>query len=279
MRRRTRSKERSPDRRTRAVGRLAAGQDFGAFLHRVVDQFDDLVAPFLVDQRTKRHAVVETVAHLQPRHFGGQLFGEFVVHFFMHIEPVRRGAGFAHIAHLRDHGAVDRRINVGVIEHDEGGIAAEFHRRPDDVVGGFMQELPADFGRAGERHDAYARIVKHRAHDFAGRARGNNVDDARRYASLLENRHQRQHGEWRVRCRLEHHRTAGGERGTDLAGRHRGGKIPRRHQHGDARGLVMHEDARAGSRRHRILSDIADRLFGEPAEEFRRIRDLAARIR
>ena len=76
-----------------------------------------------------------------------------------------------------------------------------------------------------------------------------------RHAGLFQDRHQRQHGQRRVRGRLEHHRAAGGERRADLARRHRRRKIPRRHQHGDAGRLVLHEDAGAGGRRDRHLAD------------------------
>ena len=47
---------------------------------------------------------------------------------FLNEEPVRRGAGLAAVAHLGDHGSGDRRIDVGVVEDDEGCIAAELHR-------------------------------------------------------------------------------------------------------------------------------------------------------
>ena len=99
--------------------------------------------------------------------------------------------------------------------------------------------------------------MQHRAHDLAGGARGQDVDDARRHAGFLEDRHQRQHGERRVGGGLEHHRAAGGKRRADLARGHRGGEIPRRDQHGDAGRLVVHQDARARRRRDRILADIA----------------------
>src|SRR5262249_28832003 len=94
--------------------RLAAGQDFRAFADRVVDQLDHLFLGVGVDQRAHRHAVVEPVADLERRHFGSELLGELVVHPLMHVKAVGRGTGLAHVAHLRDHRAVDRRVDVGV---------------------------------------------------------------------------------------------------------------------------------------------------------------------
>ena len=108
---------------------------------------------------------------------------------------------------------------------------------------------------------------------------GMHVDDAGRNAGLLEQRHQRQHGERRFARRLQHHRAAGRERGADLARRHRGGEIPRRHQHGDAGRLVLHHHARAGGGRVVELADVAHRFLGVPAEEFGRVEHLALGIR
>src|SRR6202012_1594862 len=46
------------------------------------------------------------------------------------------------------------------------------------------------------------------AHGFAGGARREDVDAARRYAGFFQDRHQRQHGERRVGSGLEHNRAA-----------------------------------------------------------------------
>ena len=126
-----------------------------------------LSRPSLLTSGPSVDAVVEAVAHLQRAHLGGELLGELVVHLLVHVEAVRRRAGLAHVAHLGDHRAVDRGIDIGVLEHDERRVAAELHRRLDDVVGGFVQQLAADLGRAGERDDAHARIVQHRVDHLA----------------------------------------------------------------------------------------------------------------
>jgi hypothetical protein len=90
------------------------------------------------------------------------------MHLLVHVEAISGGARLAHIAHLGDHGAVDRGIDVGIIEHDKGRIAAELHRWLDDVVGGFVQKLTANLSGTSERHHAHARIVQHGADYFAG---------------------------------------------------------------------------------------------------------------
>ena len=88
--------------------------------------------------------------------------------FVVHQEAVRRCAGFPHVAHLGDHRAVDRRIDVGILEHDEGRIAAELHGRLDHVFRRLLQQLAADFRRAGKGKHPNARIVQHGAYHFAG---------------------------------------------------------------------------------------------------------------
>ena len=58
----------------------------------------------------------------------GQSFGECVVDARLHVEAVRGGAGFAGVAHLGDHRAIERDIEIGVVENDERRISSQFHR-------------------------------------------------------------------------------------------------------------------------------------------------------
>ena len=55
--------------------------------------------------------------------------GELLAHRVGDVEPVGGGAGLAAVAHLGQHRAVDGGVDVGVVEHDERRVAAEFHRR------------------------------------------------------------------------------------------------------------------------------------------------------
>ena len=52
----------------------------------------------------------------------------------VHDEAVGRRAGLADVAELREHRAVDRLVEVGVVEHDERGVAAELHRGAQHVL-------------------------------------------------------------------------------------------------------------------------------------------------
>ena len=94
------------------------------------------------------------------------------MHLVVHIEAVRRGAGLADVAHLGDDRAGDGGIDVGVLEHHEGRVAAELHRRHEDVVGRGLQQGAPDLGRAGEGDDADAIVMQERIDQLAGLSRG-----------------------------------------------------------------------------------------------------------
>ena len=87
------------------------------------------------------------------------------------VEAVRRRARLAHVAHLRDHRALDGGVDVGVREDDERRVAAELHRRPQQALGGLLDELLPDLGRAGERELAQPRVGDDRLRDLARRRR------------------------------------------------------------------------------------------------------------
>jgi hypothetical protein len=56
--------------------------------------------------------------------------------------------GLAGVAHLRQHRALDREVEVGVVEDQERRVAAELHRDLEDLVGRLLDELAPDLGRA-----------------------------------------------------------------------------------------------------------------------------------
>ena len=219
------------------------------------------------------------MAERQALHPLRELRGKGLVHRFMHIEAVRRGAGLAHVAHLGNHRAFDRGVDIGVLEDNEGRIPAKLHHRPDDVVGGGVEQLPSHLGGTGEGDDPDAEIGEHGPDHRSRAPRGQDVDDTGRHSGLFENRCQCEGSERRLGGRLQDDGTAGGKRRADLAGRHGGGKVPWRHKDADAGRLVLDNDTGAGGRRHRYLADATHRLLRIPAKEFSRISHLAAGIR
>ena len=104
----------------------------------------------LVDQRALGDALLGAVADLHRLDLGGELVDEGVVNAVLHVDAVGADAGLAHVAIFRHHGAVDRGVDVGIVEHDERRVAAQFHAGLLDGGRAHGQKLGADLGRAGE---------------------------------------------------------------------------------------------------------------------------------
>jgi len=80
------------------------------------------------NQGALQDAVFKAVAHLERLHFGGKFLDELVVHAALHINAVGTHTGLARVTVLAGDGTFHGRVDVGVIKHDEGRIAAEFQR-------------------------------------------------------------------------------------------------------------------------------------------------------
>ncbi len=104
---------------------FAAGQQGGALVEGVLQMALHLGHCRGVDQRTGGHALLRTVADLQPRHRSGKLVDEGVVDAVLYVDAVGTDAGLPGVAVLGDHRALDRRIQIGVVEDDEGCVAAQ----------------------------------------------------------------------------------------------------------------------------------------------------------
>ena len=153
----------------------------------------DAGAGLLGDERTDVHPVLGAVPDRQGAHALGEPAGELLGDRLVHQEPVGRGAGLADVAHLGQHRAVDGGVEVGVLEDEEGRVAAELHRHPQQLVGGLGDELLADRRRAGEGELAQARVLDDRLADAAGVGGGDDVEHAGRQADLLEQRGEGEH--------------------------------------------------------------------------------------
>ena len=92
-------------------------------------------------------------------------------------------------------------------------------------------------GRSGKRDDAHVGVLRERVADLLAAA-GDEIDDARRDARLLEDLHEIDRRERRQRRRLEHDRVAADQRGNDFPRRDRHRKIPRRDDRADAQRLA-----------------------------------------
>ena len=143
----------------------------------------------------------------------------------------RRGAVLAGVEVPGDRDVLGRVLDVGVVEHDDGRLAAEFQVRSLEVLGRGGRDLEPGARRTGYRHhrrrlvgDDLAAGVAVTAHD---------VEHALREDLGRDLGHQ--HG--RHRCGvtgLEHDGVTGGQGGRDLPDRHHHRVVPRRDLPDDA---------------------------------------------
>ncbi len=205
----------------------AAGQQACALGQGVGDVLLDLLHRLFVDQGADLHAVVEAVSDPQRLRRLRQLGDELVMDGGLHIEAVGADAGLARVAVLRGHGARHGRVHIGVVEDQEGRVAAQLQTHLLDGVRRLLHQQTADLGRAGEADLAHRLIGRQFAADGRGRA-GDDVEQAGRQARLFRQNGQGQGRERRLAGGLQHHGAAGGQGRADLAGDHGGGEVPRR---------------------------------------------------
>src|SRR5206468_1971546 len=93
------------------------------------------------------------------RNLRGQLLHEGIIDAVLGVDAVGADAGLAHVAVLRDDGAIDRGIEMSIVEHDEWRVAAEFEAELLDADGRLLEQDLADLGRAGEADEAYGGML------------------------------------------------------------------------------------------------------------------------
>ena len=159
---------------------LAAEATFAPLARASGDVLLDLGERLGVDQRTLVGRALEAVAHSQLAHRLDELARESVVDRVLHQQPVGAHTGLAGVAILAGDRALHRRIEIRVLEHDEGRVAAELQRQLLQRGGTLRHQLLADLGGAGEREFANDRIGSHLCTDGAG-VTGEHVNDTGRH--------------------------------------------------------------------------------------------------
>ena len=88
-----------------------------------------LRALVVVDQRADLHALLGAAADLQRAHLARPAARRTPSATAVgHVEAVGGRARLADVAHLRHHRALDRGVEIGVLEHEERRVAAQLHR-------------------------------------------------------------------------------------------------------------------------------------------------------
>jgi ParB family chromosome partitioning protein len=257
--------------------RRAAGRDLAAAVLGVGDERLHRVDAARVRQRPHRNALLEAVAELEAFGVFGEARQEAVIDRLLHVEPGRRNADLAGIAVLvaRDH--LGRLFRIGVGEHDDGGMTAEFHGGALHALGRQLGEMLAHRDRAGERNLAHI-VLGDQVLGNRRRHAEHQVEHAGRKPRIGEAAHHLDAGTGRLfRC-LENERAAGGERAANLARRRQRREIPRREGGDDADRFLHHDLANAleGARHDTAIGAAA--LFGVPFDDIGRGAHLGARL-
>ena len=226
-----------------------ADEDLGALGDGVVDERRDLVTGLLVDERADVDAVLGALAEGEGTHPARELGAELVGQRLVDVEAVGGGARLTHVAHLREHRAVDglrrrrrpRRRGTGRCRRAPSrpaGSAREACSMSERPTG--VEPVKVSLRRRGSRMSGSmtsprACVVMTTLRTPSGRPHSRE--------QLGEGEHRQR----RLAGRLDHHGAAGGDGGPDLARAHREREVPRGDHQRRADGL-LHRHA-AGSRR------------------------------
>ena len=146
------------------------------------------------------------------------------------------GAGAADLALVEPDGvdeAFDGAVEVGVVEDDVGGFAAEFEGEGLAGACGGLADALADGGGAGEGDLVDVGVDEGRA---GGAVAGDDVEDALGEARLAADLGEEEGGEGGVFGGFEDDGVAGGEGGGDLPGEHQEREVPGDDRAADAQG-------------------------------------------
>ena len=122
----------------------------------------DLVHRRLVDQRSLGHTLFQSVAHFElVLHRLREPARKLVVDPILNQKAIGADAGLAAVAILGSHRPLDCRIQIGVVEDDEGGVAAQFQRDLLDRARALLHQQLANRCRAGKAELSHDRTGGH----------------------------------------------------------------------------------------------------------------------
>ena len=228
----------------------------------------------VVDRAEERVRVVGQADRRRAAGVVGQGGDELVVDALGHQHAGRGRAVLAGVEVARDRDALHRGLDVGVVEDDDGRLAAELEVDALHVRRGAGRHLRAGAHRAGDRDQGGRAVLDEPASGLA--VAGHHVERARR-EELRGELGQAQGALGGGVAGLEDDGVAGGERRPDLPRGHQEGVVPGRHLADDADGLTADPRRVAGHvlARRPALQD--PRGPGEEPELVHHRRDLLAR--
>ncbi len=115
------------------------------------------------------------------------------IHRLVNIKAVDADTGLAGIAELGLDGTLHRSVQISIVKHDEGRIAAQFQRDFLDGAGALRHQQPADWRGAGKAELAYQRMGAELLANGLGIA-SNDIEHTWRNAGTVGQLGQRQGG-------------------------------------------------------------------------------------
>src|ERR1700722_11750228 len=115
-------------------------------------------------QRAERRSLVHGVSWFKRGQRGLELAEKAVSQLFDDDESLGRDAALARVVHLAPDRPLDRLIEIGILEHDEGVAAAKLHRRLLQVLSRSPSNALAGFHAACQCHTFDPRVVDHAVH-------------------------------------------------------------------------------------------------------------------
>ena len=135
-------------------------------------------APILTSE--PKHDMTARIAARQRRGALGELVDESVGDLGVDDDPLGRHADLPGVGEGAEHRGVDRRVEIGVVEHDQRRLAAQLEQHRLQMLGRQLRDHLADPGGAGEVHALDGRMGDQRRHDLRRVIRrvGDHIDDA-----------------------------------------------------------------------------------------------------
>ena len=105
---------------------LTAGNHFGALAQGIFQMLHDFIGGAPVDKGSLGNAFFKAIAYFHGFDGNLEFLHKGIVDAFLYQETVHAHAGLAGVAELAGHGAFHGFIQVGIVEHQKGGVAAQF---------------------------------------------------------------------------------------------------------------------------------------------------------
>ena len=157
---------------------MAADDELGPRAERAIDHALDLVGLRLRDQRAHVEVVgVGRVAPLDRLHLVGEGADELVVDGRAGDHAAGRRAVLAAVPVAGRLDDLGRQLDVGVVEHDHRGLAAQLEVQPLHRSRRDLRDVLAGHGVAGDRDHPDLRVADEEVADRGARAR-QHVEDA-----------------------------------------------------------------------------------------------------